>query len=186
MEEEIENLDSPNEEGVESAKDEAQVEDIEALKEQNKKLFARAKKAEGFTLKEDGKWVKEPKKETKPEPKRENPEAKVQEGLTNKDILYFAKADIHEDDIDTVLEWSKFKNISVKEAHNELKAVLATKSEERRSAQATQIRGARGATASTAQDLISNARKGILSEKDEDIEALAMAEMALKIAESKR
>ena len=106
---------------------------------------------------------------------------KGQEGLANKDILYFAKADIHEDDIDTVLEWAKFKNIGVKEAHAELKAVLSTKEEERRSAQVTQTRGARGSTAPTAQDLIAKARKGNLPEKDEDIEALAEAEMQMKL-----
>ena len=178
MAEEIENLNSHNEEseGDNSIQEESQV-DVETLKEQNKQLYARAKKAEGFTLKE-GKWVKE----IKPEPKKsEIPEAKGQEGLANKDILYFAKADIHEDDIDTVLEWAKFKNIGVKEAHAELKAVLSTKEEERRSAQVTQTRGARGSTAPTAQDLISKARKGNLPEKDEDIEALAEAEMQMKL-----
>ena len=180
MEEEIENLDSQIEEGDNSVQEESQV-DVEALKEQNKQLFARAKKAEGFTLKE-GKWVKEP----KPEPKKEIPEAKGQENLANKDILYFAKADIHEDDIDTVLDWARFKNIGVKEAHSELKAVLATKAEERKSAQVTQTRGSRGSTTPTAQDLIARAHKGVLPEKDEDIEALAAGEMALRIAESKR
>src|SRR3990167_5307710 len=106
--------------------------------------------------------------------------------LTRKELLYLAKADIHEDDNDTVIEWAKFRNISVKDAHGELKGVLATKAEERRSAQATQTKGARGATAATAEDLLSQASKGQLPETDEGIEALAAAEMARKIAQSKR
>ncbi|KKQ75520.1 MAG: hypothetical protein US97_C0039G0009 [Microgenomates group bacterium GW2011_GWF1_38_5] len=179
--ENIENLDSSNEELSEESVQETSPE-MDALKEQNKQLFARAKKAEGFILK-DGKWVKEPKPELKPEVKKE-PEA--EQGLTSKDVLYLAKADVHEDDIDTVLEWAKFKNISVKDAHGELKGVLATKDEERRSAQVTQTKGARGASAPTAEDLISQASKGQLPETDEGIEALAAAEMARKIALSKR
>ncbi len=70
MENEIENLDSPNEE----TDTEVETEDVNALKEKltelsgkNKQLFERAKKAEGFE-KVDGKWVKPaPKPETKPE-----------------------------------------------------------------------------------------------------------------------
>ena len=179
--ENIENLDSPNEEPSEESAQETSPE-IEALKEQNKQLFARAKKAEGFTLK-DGKWVKEPKLEPKPEVKEE-PEA--EQGLTSKDVLYLAKADVHEDDIDTVLEWAKFKNISVKDAHGELKGVLATKAEERRSAQVTQTKGARGASAPTAEDLLSQASKGQLPETDEGIEALAAAEMQMKLNKLKK
>src|SRR3990167_9936467 len=183
--ENIENLDSSNEELSEESAQETSPE-IEALKEQNKQLFARAKKAEGFTLK-DGKWVKELKLEPKLEPKPEvKKEPEAGQGLSSKDILYLAKADVKEDEIDTVLEWAKFKNISVKDAHGELKGVLETKAEKRRSAQVTQTKGARGAFAPTAEDLLSQASQGQLPETDEGIEALAVAEMARKIAQSKR
>lgn len=41
---------------------------VAALEDQNKKLFARAKKAEGFVQDEAGNWVKKP----KPQPKQES------------------------------------------------------------------------------------------------------------------
>lgn len=70
MTENIENLNSSNEETtdieeVDSNDATAVKEQNTRLVEQNRKLFARAKKAEGFELKE-GKWVK-PQSETKPE-----------------------------------------------------------------------------------------------------------------------
>lgn len=60
MQEEIVNDNTQNvEEEVELViTDDAEEVDIEALKEQNKKLYARAKKAEGFVLQSDGSWVK--------------------------------------------------------------------------------------------------------------------------------
>lgn len=45
-------------------------EKLALVAEQNKQLFARAKKAEGFTKGDDGKWVKKP-AEHRPEPKLE-------------------------------------------------------------------------------------------------------------------
>src|SRR3990167_7793016 len=55
-------------------------EQAEKLAEQNKRLFARAKKAEGFTLGDDGKWVKKT-PESKPAPVEppNKPEAKTDE-----------------------------------------------------------------------------------------------------------
>src|SRR3990167_10113162 len=130
--ENIENLDSPNEEITPEGKEtpeESKPEDVEALKKTNKELFERAKKAE-TALKE----VKAKKPEVVEVGK---------EDFSNKDFLYLAKADVHEDDIDTVLEWAKFKKIGVKEAHGELKAILEVKAEERKSAQVTQTKGAK-------------------------------------------
>ena len=72
LNEETETNDSPNVETVEETTEtteETQVDDVEALKEQNRQLFARAKKAEGFVL-QDGKWLK-PKAEVKAEPPKE-------------------------------------------------------------------------------------------------------------------
>lgn|SRR3972149_2377938 len=95
MENENENLDSENEETdkqeLETTEEEIDTSEVIALKEKNRQLFARAKKAEGFELK-DGKWVK-------PEPK---PEAKTPEksnedfGLLEK--TYLRAAGIAEED----------------------------------------------------------------------------------------
>lgn len=136
--------------------------------------FAKAKElAENYKIRAE-KAEKEAKKGAGDPPKT-SPE------LSTKDVLYLAKADIHEDDMDEVLTFAKFKNISLSEAHKQYKPILDVRAEERKSAQATQTKGARGASKPTPEDLISRASKGQLPEKDEDIEALAAARMALKI-----
>jgi hypothetical protein len=76
MAEETEILDSLNEETDDTGNDDIAVlqEKYWKVSDTNRKLFARAKKAEGFELKDD-KWVKT---EKPPEPKKE-PEAKIPE-----------------------------------------------------------------------------------------------------------
>jgi hypothetical protein len=60
----IETIDSPNDTEI-TVNDSANAEQkLLALEEQNKKLYARAKKAEGFVQDSDGNWVK---KEPKPQ-----------------------------------------------------------------------------------------------------------------------
>ncbi len=126
------------------------------LEEKNKQLFERLKKNE----------TKTPSKE---------PE------LSNKDILYLAKANVHEDDIDEVLDWAKFKKVSVKEAHESLKSVLSVRAEERKTAQATHTTTAsRGGAKVDAAQLVANASQGKLPEDDAGIAALVAAEMAVK------
>ena len=88
MEKETETLDSPNEETTAEAAPASDTDNLDATalrerlkaseeknkttEENNRKLFARAKKAEGFELK-DGEWVKlEATVEKKPEPSKEN------------------------------------------------------------------------------------------------------------------
>ena len=73
-------------------------EDVEALKEQNKKLFARAKTAEGFVLR-DGHWVK---KEKPAETIINNP------SVTPRDILRSEEFVLHregysEDEIEVIM-----------------------------------------------------------------------------------
>lgn len=65
--------------------------DIEALKEANRRLFARAKKAEGFVLK-DGKWVKKDSApEEKPKPKSINRQSGIDEQSVDEKILRATK-----------------------------------------------------------------------------------------------
>ena len=80
MENENETVDSPNDdkpaevESNETADADALGDQNRRLAEQNRQLFARAKKAEGFDL-QDGKWVKTEKVEvTKEEPSYKPPE----------------------------------------------------------------------------------------------------------------
>ncbi len=105
--------------------------------------------------------------------------------LSTKDVLYLAKADIHEDDINDVLEWAKFKKISVSEAHKALKGTLDVRAEERKTANATNTGTSRPSTQISGEAIEEKARRGIFSEKDEDIEKLVEARMQAKLAKLK-
>lgn len=65
--------------------------------------------------------------------------------LSQKDLLTLAKADVHEDDLDDVLEFAQFKKISIAEAlkSSTVKNILSEKAEARETAKATSIKGGR-------------------------------------------
>lgn len=113
--------------------------------------------------------------------------AKQEDGLSNKDILFLAKADIHEDDMDEVLDWAKFKKVAVSEAYKQMKDVLDVRTEQRKTAQATQTRGgARGASKVSGEDLLSKAEKtGEVPTTDEGMSELFLARQARRHGKKK-
>lgn len=101
--------------------------------------------------------------------------------LSSKDVIFLAKADIHEDDMDEVLDWAKFKKVPVSEAYKQLKTTLQVRSEERKSANTANTGNARrGSSQATSEALISQARSGKIPESDEDIQRLVKAKMGIK------
>lgn len=182
MENEIENVDSPNDETLvtDETNDSGQdTETIESLQEKNKKLFARAKKAEGFELK-DGKWLKKPEAVVEtPKPAPSN-----QDNLSLQDSRALNK--VEDEDVDDVIEYAKFKNISVADALKTptLSALLATKAEERRTAAAAHTRGgARGSSKVSGEDLLRKAKlTGEVPTSDEGMQELFIARRAQKVA----
>lgn len=103
------------------------------------------------------------------------PETPKQEGnrddLTSKDLFALMKANVHEDDVDEVVEYARYKKISVAEA---LKApVIATtleKNEEaRKVADATNTRSNRSTRKTTTDaELLNRAAKGEIPEAGTD------------------
>lgn len=177
--EEIVTADTPNGDELEldldTTEDAKPEDDVQALKEQNKKLFARAKKAEGFELK-DGKWSKATKPvETKPEVKE------LSQELSNRDTLLLAKADVDLDDVDEVVDFAKYRKITIAEAlkNSTLKAILADKKEERTTAKATQMTSSRKSSQPSADALLERAQKG--EAKEEDIDKIVQARMDAKL-----
>lgn len=75
-------------------------------------------------------------KDTPPQPKQDG-EKKFE--LSLKDTITLSKSNVHEDDIDEVIEYAKFKNIPIQDALKStvVRATLAEKEEFRKSAQAT-------------------------------------------------
>lgn len=146
----------PGEETVETPEETAEdkISRLEAekaeLEDKNKKLYARVKK----------------------EPKVE--EKKIEtEGLTQKDLLFLAKSDIHEDNLDEVLEWAKFKKVSVADAYKQLKPKLDIEAEQRKTAEATNTKGgARGGAKVSGEEILAQADKtGTIPETTEGMQA---------------
>lgn len=73
-----------------------------ALEEQNKKLYARAKKAEGFIQDADGKWIKKP-VETKPDPIIKKEEQTKPSDILKADEFKLYRAGYTEDEIDLIM-----------------------------------------------------------------------------------
>lgn len=155
-----------------NASDDEKAEHTEKLASLNKQLFARLKKAEGF-IQVDGKWVK---KET-PEPTKENkPKETNSSELSQSDLITLVKSNIHEEDITEVIGYAKFRGISLKDAleSDVVKNLLKTKSEFRTSAETANVKKTGTATGKVSDDeLLSNAKKGILPKSDEDMQRLA-------------
>ena len=86
-------------------------------------------------------------------------------------------------DFKDVVEYAKFKKISVEEALSSsvVKTMLSEKAETRRTAKATQTGSQRRQSGRVSdQTLMDNARKGQFPDNDADIERLAKARIASK------
>lgn len=110
----------------------------------------------------------------------------TQQGLNDMDVIYLAKAPIHEEDIAEVLDYAKFKGLSVKEAHEAMKPMLSVKEEARNTAKANNTAPSpRGANVKTdGNALLQQAHGGKLPSDDDDeaIARLVEAEIAQKQA----
>jgi len=167
-----ENLDSLNQdEGEETSKTSSEESDSQTDKKDelisNYRIRAERAEKELKTLKAE-KGKKEDKELPKPE-------------YSLSDIR--ALSDVPDEDVEEVVGWAKFKNITVAEAKktSEMQSILKLRLEERRSAAASNTGSSRASTTITGDTLIQRAKQGQLPEKDEDIEKLAEARMAEKL-----
>lgn len=152
-----------------------------ATEDRNKQLFARAKKAEGFVL-TDGKWVK-PEAVKPADTKPDATISKDTSDISQTDLYTLIKADVAQEDIEQVVEYAKFKKITVAEALNDevIKGILAGKAEARNVAEGTNTGGApRGNARLSDQALLENAKKGIFPDSDEDMARLTTLARAVK------
>lgn len=170
-EEKIETNDSQN-----VGTEETHEEDIDTLKQRNQSLYEQLKKAKGFERDENGQWIK--KEIPKPEVKESKPVANSQ-GLSSKDLIAIMQNQVHEEDIDDVIEVATLKHISVAEALklDLTKTILAKKSEYRKSAETANTAPARkGATKVSDSELLSKLSDGKVPEKgSEEAERLFWA-----------
>lgn len=143
---------APEAETVTPEVEEAEAETPEQLRakldeerSKNAQLYERAKKAEAKA------------KESPVAPSNDNQ-------LTPKDAVALVKAGITDDeDVEEVVRYAGYAKLPVGQAIKDktLQAILSTRSEERRTAQATQTKGAaRGTSKVSPEDLLSKAQRG--------------------------
>lgn len=94
---------------------------------------------------------------------KEKPSPKNDDDISQKDLLAIVRADVHDDDIDRVIKFAKLENLTVPEAlkHSDLKAILASRAEARKSAEVTTVKPARNGAQKVSPDvLIAKANAG--------------------------
>lgn len=97
-------------------------------------------------------------------------------GLSTSDIIALTRANIEDEDIDEVIDYARYKKVSIAEALKSgvVKATLSEKSEERKSAQAvhTGTGTRRAGSAVSDERLLADARKGVMPDSDTDLARL--------------
>jgi len=136
--------------------------EVEELRKQNKTLEA-----------QKDHWRK------KAQTKNDEPEDSTAKGeLSSKDLLSVMRANVHDDDLDEVIEFAKFKGISVSEAMNNdvVKTILSNNTEFRKTANTANTANARkGAQKVSGDTLKANLSKGEVPSTPEESEALYWA-----------
>lgn len=96
---------------------------------------------------------------------------KTQEGLSQKDLIALVRADVHDDDMETVEKFAKGYGIPLSEAlkSDDLKAILDRRAEKRKSAEIANTGQTKKAAAKLSdQDILNKASKGEIPEKGSD------------------
>lgn len=109
------------------------------------------------------------------------PPVEKKDGLSENDVIYIAKADIHEDDVNEVVSYAKKMGVGVKEAHKFYGPILKERAEIRKTAEATNTgTSKRSPTKPSDDDLLSKASNNELPEDDAEIERLMKAKLFSK------
>ncbi len=100
--------------------------------------------------------------------------------LSSKDIIALTKAGVADEDIDEIIDYAKYKKISIAEAlKSQVITISIKEKEEQRKAAAAQNTGAarRGSVKTSDEEVVAQVERGLLPE---DPEVLARARMAMK------
>jgi len=156
--------------------------DYRAEQEKSKKDFdEKLKKAEELA---NNYKIRAEKAEAKSKESKSESTPKNDNELSQTDLIALIKADVAEEDISEVLSFAKLKNISASEALKStiVKTILAEKSEERKTANATNTSNSRkGASRKDSTTILDEARRsGTIPESDEELNKLIQARFAKK------
>lgn len=129
-------------------------------------------KKEGYEFDEaKGEWIK------KPAPK---PPEKTDYQLTPMDAVALGKSDVHDEDYSLVTKWAQQNGMSVIDAlkDDDLKVILDSHAEKRRTAEIANTGGPRGGKTATGSELLAKAEStGEVPDTDEGMTALAAARL---------
>ena len=165
----------------EDTTDSNEVETDESSEESLEEIKARLAKAEELANNYKIRAEKAERKSEKTETTKVAP--KKSSELSPVDIIAISKANIEAEDVEDVLEYAKFKGISVVEALKNpvVKATLAQNEELRKSAQATNTGPTRRGTSQMSDaQLLENAKRGILPDSDADLDRLTSLQVNRK------
>lgn len=158
---------STNEESTQE--NDSQGVDIETIKKENEEL-----KKKNATLAAQKEHFK----------KKSNKDsgARIDDNLSTNDILFLSKNPIHDEDIQTLIDYAKFKKIDLRSAYNEYKPILDVKDEQRKTANVTMTgKTQRGFSKVTGEDLLAKAEAtGEVPDDTEGLNKLFMARQARK------
>ena len=128
-------------------------------------------------------------KQAKTAPAKAEKETPKNETSNEDDLYALIEAKVPKEDVKEVRKAAKLLGVSIAEALNDpiVKTILSTKAEERATAQVANVAtNKRGVHKETGESLLQDFEKGVVSEKDEDIEKLVAAQMARRRAMAKR
>lgn len=171
-----EEMDALSPEEVETLKSTITDHEATLAKESTEKLDKATELADNYKIRAEKAESKKSKKE--PEEKKEVTETP---NYSIQDIK--ALSDVHDDDIERLVDYAKFKDITIAEAKKDtvMQAILKEKIEERTTAEIADTKGGRPNSNMTGETLIEKAREGQFSEKESDIDKLVDARMEAKI-----
>ena len=157
------------------------VETDENSEESVEEIKARLAKAEELANNYKIRAEKAEEKSKKTETSKVDP--KKQSDLSPVDIIAISKANIEAEDIEDVIDYAKYKGISLVEALKSpvVQATISQKNELRKTAQATSTGSVRRGTSQVSDaQLLENARKGILPDSDADLDRLTSLQVNRK------
>lgn len=169
--------DEDKEQAIQDKKSELLMQEFKSLSEKAKEAEKAKELAENYKIRAEKaeKASKKGNSEGEKTPKNER-----NEEMSSRDIIALTKANIADEDIDVVLDYAKFKKISVAEAlkSSVVKATLAENEEHRKTAAATNTgTGRRGVQQKSEDVLLSEFKSGKVPETDDEMERLALARM---------
>lgn len=169
--------DEDKEQAIQDKKSELLMQEFKSLSEKAKEAEKAKELAENYKIRAEKaeKASKKGNSEGEKTPKNER-----NEEMSSRDIIALTKANIADEDIDVVLDYAKFKKISVVEAlkSSVVKATLAENEEHRKTAAATNTgTGRRGVQQKSEGSLLSEFKSGKVPETDDEMERLALARM---------